>query len=573
MLSEDVARIFREVAVALELKGDNPFRIRAYQRAAQTVEGLGDALEKYVAKDTLTSIDGIGEDLASKIKEIAATGACAYCQQLFKAIPPGVIDMLKIPGLGPKTAKKIHETLKIESIAALARAAREGTLRRVEGIREKSIENILRGIELLHASAQYTPLHLATRIATRVIEGLKNLPQVKRVEVAGSVRRKKETIKDIDIIVASSAPAKVMEAFTHLAGTREVIAQGAIKASLIGEDNIQVDLRVVSERSFGSAFLYFTGSKEFNVRLRQLAITKKMKINEYGVFSTRSKTEKFLAGRTEEEIFSLFRMQYIPPQLREDRGEIAAALAKKLPGLVTLGDIQGDFHVHSNYSDGTSSIAVMAGRACALGYRYVAVTDHSQGLKVARGLPKDKVYRKIEEIRALNVTSKIRILCGTEVDITASGTLDYPDALLKEFDVVIAAVHRGFKQSRAQLTKRIVRACQNKYVTIIAHPTGGLIGERAPYEVDLDEVFKAAGDHRVALEINCSPSRLDLGDTNVMRAKRAGVKLALGSDSHAPEQMQFMESGVNVAQRGWLEPDDILNCMDIEELNAWIRTR
>jgi DNA polymerase (family 10) len=333
------------------------------------------------------------------------------------------------------------------------------------------------------------------------------------------------------------------------------------------ENNMQVDLRVLKHESFGSALLYFTGSKEFNIRLRQLAIKMGYKVNEYGVF----KKDKKVAGKTEAEIFSLLKMAYIPPELREDRGEIAAALKNELPKLIGLKDINGDFHIHSKYSDGLSSIADIAARLKDFNYEYAAICDHSQSLKIAGGLSEKEVYKKLDEIKKINQKSKIKILAGTEVDITSDGTLDYSQALLREFDVVVAAIHSGFKQTRAQLTRRMVNACKNKYTNIIAHPTGRLWGAREAYDIDIDEVFRAARDNQVALEINCYPQRLDLNDTNVMRAKKHGVKLALGTDSHQLDQLHFMELGVAVARRGWLEKNDVINGFPLKKAVKWLK--
>lgn len=574
MKSQEVAKIFREIAQILELKGDNPFRIRAYERAAQNVENLGENLEIMAREDKLATLPGIGSDLAEKIKEIISRGTLKYYEKLKKDIPSGLIDMLNIQGLGPKTVKLIYDKLGVDTVAKLEKAAKSGKLRKIEGIREKTEENILRGIELLRKSSQRIPLYFALPIANKFLEQIKKMKEVKEAQVAGSLRRQKETIRDIDILVISKEPEKVMDKFTTLSLVSEVLAKGETKSSVIARDaHIQVDLRVVEERSFGSALMYFTGSKDFNIKLRQLAIKKKYKINEYGVFSAQAgKKEKFLAGKTEEEIFSLMGMAYIPPELREDRGELKKALAKDLPKLVEFKDLRGDFHVHSNYSDGKNSILDIAKQAKHDGYAYIGIADHSQSLKIARGLSPKEVYRKIEEVKKINQKLEgIRVLCGTEVDILSEGELDYSDKVLKELDFVIAAIHSGFKQSKTQLTKRIISACKNKYVNMIAHPTGILWGVRDAYEIDLDEILKVARDYKVALEINCYPQRLDLNDLSVMRAKAEGVKLFLGTDAHDIGQLDFMKLGLSVARRGWLEKKDLLNCMSLEKLLKWLK--
>lgn len=572
MNNKDIADIFRNIAKILEIKGENPFRIRAYENGADNIESIGEDLDTLIKADRLTSVSGIGKDLSEKIKEISATGSCLMYEELKNEIPEGVLAMMKIPGLGPKTVKLIYEKLNIDTIEKLADAAKNGKLRMLEGIKEKTEENILRGIELLKKGAERISLYFARNVADQFLAALNKMPEVEKIEAAGSLRRKKDTVRDIDILVVSKKPGAVMKKFTQLPLVKEILAQGKTKASVIAQNNnIQVDVRVVEKESFGAALMYFTGSKQFNIKTRQLGIKHDYKINEYGVFSTQGK-EKYLGGKTEEEIFGLLKMAYIPPELREDRGEIETALNGQLPSLVDVSDIKGDFHVHSIYSDGTATFEQIAQKALECQYQYVGVCDHSQSLKVARGLSRDDVYRKIDEIKKLNKKSnKIQLLCGSEVDISSEGKLDYPDDILKEFDLVIAAIHTGFKQSKKQLTKRIVSACKNKYVNIIAHPTGRLWGVREAYEIDWEEVIKACRDYHVALEINAYPQRLDTDDIHALQAKKAGVKLSLGTDSHRIEQMSFIELGVSVARRGWLEKKDVLNCMDLEVLRKWLK--
>ncbi len=568
MKNQEVADIFKRVVKVLELKGANPFRIRAYEKAAQNIENLTEDIEIVCKEGELTSIPGIGEDLANKIKEILNTGTLKQYEELRKDIPDGLFKLLEIPGLGPKTVKTIYEKLKIDSLEKLEEAARKGRLRVLEGIRAKTEENILRGIALLKEGKERKPLYVALAVAKGFIEELKKMKEIEKIEVAGSLRRKKDTVKDIDILVTSPAPSKVMEKFVHLETVKEVLAKGETKSSVISKEySMQVDLRVVTKESFGSALMYFTGSKQFNIKFRQLAIKNNYKINEYGVF----RQNKKVAGESEEEIFSLMKMQYIPPELREDKGEVELSLKNSLPKLVERNDIKGDFHIHSKYSDGSSTIEEIAEKAKELGYAYVGVCDHSQSLKVAHGVSIKDIFKKIEEVRKVSKKKGITVLCGAEVDIDSEGRLDYPDSVLKELDIVIIAIHTGFKQSKAQITRRIVKASQNKYVHIIAHPTGRLWGVRDSYEVDWEEIFKVAKDYRVSLEINCYPQRLDLDDTHCMKAKRKGIKLALGTDAHLLDQMLNIDLGVSVARRGWLESADLLNCMDKEELFKWLR--
>jgi len=573
MKNKLVADIFREIAKLLELKGENPFRIRAYEKAAQNIESLAQDVETLTKENKLTSLPGIGQDLANKIKEIIKTGTLTQYEKLKKEVPKGLLEMMEIPGLGSKTVKLIYEKLKIDSIGKLEEAAKSGKLRKLDGIREKTEENILKGIGLLKKGRERTPLYLGLKIVEGFLQPLKQMKEVEKIEVAGSVRRRRETIRDIDILIVSKNPPKVMDKFVSLSYVREVLAKGETKSSVrAGENEIQVDLRVVDRESFGSALMYFTGSKAFNIKLRQLAIKDGYKINEYGVFTLTKGKEKKIAGRTEEEIFKLFKMPFIAPELREDRGEVELALKNKLPKIIDRKDIKGDLHVHSKYSDGTSTIRDIAIYAEKMGYQYVGICDHSQGLKVAGGVSIKDVYNKIEEVRKLNrQLKKIKVLCGTEVDILNDGSLDYPDSVLKELDLVIAAIHSGFKQSQHQLTKRIVSACKNKYVHIIAHPTGRLFGVRDSYEIDFDEILKVARDYQVALELNCFPQRLDLNDINCMRARTKKVKIALGTDAHILDQMLTIDLGVSVARRGWLEKEDVLNCWSLDKLLKWLK--
>ncbi|MCD6228487.1 MAG: DNA polymerase/3'-5' exonuclease PolX [Candidatus Omnitrophica bacterium] len=573
MKNKLVADIFREIAKLLELKGENPFRIRAYEKASQNIESLTQDVEVFAKENKLTSLPGIGQDLANKIKEIIKTGTLTQYEKLKKEVPKGLLEMMEIPGLGPKTVKLIYEKLKIDSIGKLEEAAKSGKLRKLDGIREKTEENILKGISLLKKGRERTPLYLALKIAEGFLEPLRQMKEVEKIEVAGSVRRRKETIRDIDILIVSKNPSEVMDKFVNLSYVREVLAKGETKSSVrAGENEIQVDLRVVEKESFGSALMYFTGSKAFNIKLRQLASKDGYKINEYGVFALTKGKEKKVAGRSEEEIFKLFKMPFVAPELREDRGEVELALKNKLPKIIDRKDIKGDLHVHSKYSDGTSTIKDIALYAEKMGYQYVGICDHSQGLKVAGGVSVKDVYAKIEEVRKINrQLKKVKVLCGTEVDILNDGSLDYPDSVLKEFDLVIAAIHSGFKQSQHQLTRRIVSACKNKYVHVIAHPTGRLFGVRDSYEIDFDEILKVASDYQVALELNCFPQRLDLNDINCMRARAKKVKIALGTDAHILDQMLNIDLGVSVARRGWLEKEDVLNCWSLDKLLKWLK--
>jgi len=558
-----VAEIFKEIADILEIKGENRFRIRAYERAGRNIESLPDDAEVLVKEDRLKDVDGIGKDLEEKIKEIVSTGKLEYLEELKKGVPEGLIEMLNVPGIGPKTAKLLHEKLDIQDVVMLERMAAAGKIRGLEGMGEKTEENILAGIELFKKSRDRLDLKIAMDVAGGFVSKLKKLKEVKKISPAGSLRRSKESIRDIDILVSSGNPQGIMEIFTTLPDVKSVIAKGPAKSSILTKDNIQVDVKIVDESSYGAALMYFTGSKEHNIKLRQLAIKNGLKLNEYGIF----KGEKRIAGKTEKEMYEAIGLLYIEPELREARGELEAGANNALPDLIELRDIKGDLHTHSTWSDGGSSIEEMVIEARKIGHEYIAITDHSQGLRIAGGLNAHELDIKRKEIDRLNKKYKdIKILFGSEVDIDSGGNLDYPDSLLKEMDIVIGAIHAGFKQSRDVITRRIIKACQNKYVSIIAHPTGRLWGSRDAYDVNFDEVFKAAKDNNTALEINSFPQRLDLNDINSRAAKDAGVKIAINTDSHLAEHLSMIKFGVAVARRGWLEKKDVLNTSSLDKL-------
>lgn len=563
MKNLEVSAVFREIAKILEIKGGNPFRIRAYERAAQNIEGLTEDIEDFLRDDRLTEIPGIGKDLSERIKEFIQNGRIKIYEDLKKTIPKGLLDLLNIPSVGPKTAKLLYDELRIKNILDLERAIKKNRLRGIFGIKEKTIENISKGIELLKRGRERMTLAQAELIAYEFIEGLKGLPEAKKISPAGSLRRRKETVRDIDILVESDKPKKIMDTFTRLPGVGVIQAKGETKSSLRTRNDVQVDCRVVEKKSFGAALLYFTGSKNFNIKIRQIAIRKGLKINEYGIF----RKNKFIAGATEEEIFKVLGMSYIEPELREDNTEIELAQRSRLPRLIELKDIKGDLHAHSAWSDGVNTIEEMVRAAIRKGYSYIAITDHSRSLKVAGGLSIADLKKKKKEIDRMNKKlKKFRVLYGTEVDIGSEGNLDYKNEVLKEFDLVVAAIHSGFKQSKSQLTRRLARACENKYVHIIAHPTGRLWGVREAYDLDMDEVFNIAKATNTHFEINSFPQRLDLNDTNCRRAKEIGVKLALGTDAHTVEQLENMQLGISVARRGWLSKENVINTLPLEEL-------
>lgn len=570
MKNKDIAKIFRQIAQILEIKGENHFRIRAYERGAQNIESLSEDIEVFIKEDRVTTIPGIGKDLEQKIKEIVSEGRLQYLEDLKKDIPKGLLDILAIPGVGPKTAKLLYEKLEIRDVVMLERMAHAGRIRELPGMKQKTEENILRGIEILKRGHDRMDLKTAQDVALSFTSGLKKLKEVKRIDPAGSLRRRKDTVRDIDLLISSNKPEKVMHAFTTLPQVKEIIVKGPTKSSILSIDNIQVDVRVIKDDSYGAALLYFTGSKEHNIRLRQRAITKDLKLSEYGIF----RNNKRIAGKTEMEMYEKLGLSYIEPELREDRGEIEGALEDKLPDLIELKDIKGDLHAHSTWSDGGSSMEEVVKKAKDIGYEYIAITDHSQGLKIAGGLDRQDLKNKKKEMDMLSKKYKgINILFGAEVDIDSEGRLDYPDDILKEMDIVIGAVHSGFKQPKERLTKRIIAACKNRYVHIIAHPTGRLWGAREAYEVDFEEVFKAAADTGTAIEINSYPQRLDLNDIHSRMAKKAGVKLAINTDAHIAEQLDTMRFGVSVGRRAWLEKKHVINALSFEKLSVFLKKK
>ncbi len=523
MKNQQVANIFNEIADLLELKGENVFRIRAYRRAAQNVDGLTRDVST-LSDEELAAIPGIGKDLIGKIHEYLEKGSVAKHEELKKEIPRGVLDLLRIPGLGPKKVMQFYDKLKVSSIDELEEAIRTGKLSGLPGIQKKTEENILKGIGLIKRGTDRRPLGRVLPLAEDIIRRMKDAAPVDKIEVAGSIRRMKEMVRDIDILTTSKHPEKVMDSFVGLPQVSRVLAHGPTKSSVMTEDGIQVDLRVVDEDSFGAALQYFTGSKQHSIRLREMAVKAGLKLNEYGVF--KEPGDKKIGGKTEEEMYKALKLPWIPPELREDTGEIEAALNGKLPDLVTLRDIKGDLHVHTNESDGSHDLDTLVKAAKNKGYSYIAITDHTKGLGVARGLDEKRLAKEIKLIDAANEKlAGFRILKGTEIDIRSDGRLDLADEALAGLDIVVASVHSGFKQSQEQMTRRIISAIRNPCVSVIAHPTGRLIGERDAYAVDMEAVLKEAAKYGVAMEVNAYPLRLDLNDMHIKRAKEYGVLL------------------------------------------------
>jgi len=564
MKNREIARLFGEIADILEIKEGNPFKIRAYRKAALNLEGLSQDLAELTHKEIL-AIPGVGADLAARIEEYLQTGTMAAYEQLKGEVPAGVFALLAVPGLGPKTAKTLYQELGVHSLEELEAAATEHRLAGTRGIQQKTEENILKGIAAVKRGRERQPLGRMLPAALDLVEALKKRAVLERIEIAGSIRRRRESVKDIDLVATSPDPAGLMEAFVALPQVEAVSMHGITRSSIVIRPGVQVDLRVVHPDSFGAALAYLTGGKPHNVRIREMAVKRGMKINEYGIF--RDEDDERLGGAQEEDVYRLVGLPFIPPELREDRGEIEAALAGTLPRLVQLADLRGDLHVHSKWSDGGNHLADIVDAALARGLSYLALTDHSKGLGVARGLSVERLMEQGEEIAACNRERRdFTVLRGTEMDIGLDGTLDFPDEVLKRLDFVIAAIHSGFTQTREQLTERIVKAMQNPWVSAIAHPTGRVIGEREAYPVDMEVVLRAARDTGTALEINSYPLRLDLNDQQVRRAKELGVALVISSDLHSTSQFDTLHYGISVAQRGWLEKGDVLNTLELPEL-------
>ena len=565
MRNLEIAFIFNQIADLLEIQGANPFRVRAYRRAAMNIEGLADNIETIALNGTLRNIAGVGEDLANKIEEYIRAGRMEFHEQLKQEIPLGLAKMVEIPSVGPKTAKQIYDQFRIQTIEELEALCKTDKLLCVPGFKQKTLDNILRGIELYRRRRGNYLLGRVIPIATQLCKSLE--ASAERVAYGGSLRRMKEIVHDIDILAASTDVEKTMKTFLSQPFIEAVLAQGPTKASVRVQDDLQVDLRVVEPKSWGAAMHYFTGSKAHNIRMRERAIKQGLKLNEYGLFDA---NDKYIAGAQEEEIFEKLGLPYIPPVLREDWGEMEAAAQGKLPNIVQLEDIRGDLHMHTTWTDGKYTTEEMVEAARNRGYKYVAITDHSKSLGVAGGLSDEDLMKHTDECRALDAKfSDIRVLAGTEVDIRQDGTLDYSDELLAKLDFVVASLHSGFKQDKASLTMRVVRAMQNPYVRVIGHPTGRLLGDRDAYEIDLDEIMKEAARTRTCLEVNSNFHRLDLNDTHCRKAREMGVRVMINTDSHNYDDLLNLPYGVATAQRGWIEKDHVLNAQPVEEMLAF----
>ena len=577
MTKDEIAAALEEIGTLLELKGESSFRTMAYHNAARALSQFEGDFQEHVQSGRVGEIRGIGASLAEKIHELAETGELPQLNELRAAIPPGVIAMLKIPGLGPKKVKALSEDLKLTTIDELKAACEAGTVAKLKGFGAKTQAKILEGIGFLGTIGQRVRLDLALPLGEALVEQLKKLPGVIRAELCGSLRRRRETAKDIDILISSADAKPIMEAFVSLPEVMQVVAHGETKSSIVAAMTVDrekvilnADLRVVADECFPFALHYFTGSKEHNVRLRSRAIDQGLSLNEYGL-----KGEgRDVKCATEADIFAALGLEYIPPELREDTGEIEAAEKKKLPHLITVKSLRGVFHNHSTYSDGNASLEEMALAAKALGLEYFGIGDHSQSLKIARGLSPEMVKKQHREIDELNARLHgVRILKGIESDILDDGSLDYDDETLQSFDYVVASVHTGFNMSSEEMTARICKALAHPATTMLGHATGRLLLRRDGYKVDLDQVLKAAAKHGKMIEINAHPVRLDLDWIHVKRAKAMGIPLVINPDAHSTGELALIEFGIDVARRGWLEAADVFNTRPLAEVMKELNRR
>ena len=567
--NEAIASVLDEIGHLLELKGENVFRAVTYRAVARAIRDLREPVADLVAQGRLAEIPKTGPSVSEAITQLVQTGGSKRHADLRAAVPDGLITLLRVGGVGPATARTIYQELKITSIDELEEAAKAHRLRELPKIQAKTEENILRSIAALKQRTGRSLIHHARAAAAEMVAALREHIGAEP-SVAGSLRRCPATIGDLHLPVASDQAAPIMAAFTAAAVVEQILAKGDTKSSVRVARGLQIDLRVVPPASWGAALLYFTGSKEHNVRLRGLALKQKLLLNEYGLYRVGAEARgQEVASRTEEEIYAALGMDWIPPELREDHGEIDAALAHRMPSLVMLGDIRGDLHTHTNWTDGRDDLAAMARRAKDKGYAYMAVTDHSPGLGMTNGLSVERIASRRAEIAKLNAElAPFRIFIGTEVDIRANGALDYPDDVLAGFDIVSASVHSAFGQSRDVMTKRIVGAMRHPSVTAISHPTGRLLERRDPYAVDLDAVIAAAMATGTWIEVNGGPERLDLPDTWIMKAVERGARLVLSSDAHAVEELDWMELAVATARRGWAPASAVVNTLPLDEMLA-----
>ncbi len=559
MRNREIAKILYEMADLLEIKGIE-FKPRAYRRAAMNIESLGVDIEDLYRRGELEKIPGVGKSIAEKIAEYLKTGTIKKWEELKKEIPVDIESLSSIEGLGPKMIKTLYEKLGVKNIDDLERVAKQGRIRRLKGFGVKTEKKILESIEFARRKQERFILGYILPEANKIVENLR--PYVSKISLAGSIRRKKETIGDMDILAVSPNPDTAMDIFVKMESVDKVLARGITKSSVRLNSGIQVDLRIVEEKSFGSALQYFTGSKEHNIELRKIAIKKGYKLNEYGLF----KGEEQIAGKDEEGVYRALDLQWIPPELRENRGEIEAAMNGNLPKIVEYDDVKGDLHTHTKWSDGANTIEEVIKEAIKLGYEFVAITDHAGNLKIAGGMDEEEIKKQAKEIEELREKYNIHILHGVEANITKEGKIDVSNNILKDLDIVIASVHSAFRMDEKEMTSRLINAMENEYVDVIGHPTGRVIMKREAIKLDMEKVLDAAKENNVFMEINAYPERLDLNDVNVKLAIEKGVKISIGTDAHTIAHMRYLELGTAVARRGWAKKEDVINTYSIKEL-------
>lgn len=570
MSNAGIAAALQEIAELLELRNESRFRIRAYENGARILGGLSEDVRGLTESGQLAGVSGIGTGLVGRIEEYFRTGHIRYLDELRSQFPDGVRSLMNVPGVGPSMARRLYHELNVQSLEDLRSVALDGRLAALSGMGEKSAQNVLRALKRVNKRDTRITIGKALPLAEEVMELLRPSPCIDNLTAAGSLRRWSPTIGDIDIIATSSVPERAMEVFAGLPLVAEIIARGPTKTSIIAQNRLQVDFRIVEANHYGSLLQHFTGSRDHNIELREYALRLGLSLNEYGIADVKTGIRAEFAG--EEGFYDALRLPWIPPELRQGSGEIGAASAGTLPNLVSVTDVRGDLHAHSEWSDGSVPIPDMVMAAKAKGYEYVAITDHSGGIGVAGGLSPERILEQIAYVRKLNdEIDGIAILAGSEVDIRRDGTLDFPDEILSQLDWVIASVHSGFNQPQVEMTARIIRAMENPHVHALAHPTGRLIGKREPYEVDLEAIFRTAARTKTALEINSFPERLDLSDVHTRRALELGVTLVVDTDAHAPVHFDNIRYGIAMARRGWAQPTNVLNTRSLPELLAWLR--
>ncbi|MBD3157930.1 MAG: DNA polymerase/3'-5' exonuclease PolX [Candidatus Lokiarchaeota archaeon] len=567
--NQEVAEMLKEIGLLLEIKGANKWKIRAYKRATRAITSHGEDVQSVDARGELTEIPGIGDAIAEKISSYLDSGVVPELEKLRAEIPVAVMQLEAIPGVGPKTIKLVYDELGVNDLDSMEEAARTGRIAELKGMGTKTEQQILDGIALVRSGLGRTLLADALPYAEQLIDYLKKLPEVSEIALAGSIRRKRETVHDVDILVSADDAEMVMNAFVEFEYVQEVIAHGTTKSSVRLDNALQIDLRIIPAESFGAGLQYFTGSVDHNVRVRSIAQSKNMLLNEYGLFQNEVK----VAGDDERAVYGELGLPFIPPELREDKGEIEAAQENHLPNLITLEDVRGDLHSHTDQSDGSNTIHEMLEAADEIGYDYYCVSDHTQSLAIANGMDEGRLLKRIDEVDEINDSGRygLTVLKGAEVDILEGGLLDIRDDVLEQLDVVTVSIHSRMKDDKETMTQRVCKALENKHVHMLGHPTGRLLLKRSGYEIDLDAVLEVARQNNVAMELNALPRRLDLNPGNLRAAKRIGVKIAINTDAHKIAHLNNMKYGVFQARRGWIEPDDVLNTFTLEELRQTLK--